>query len=170
MNSKIVAETKRLALRHFTVDDTAFIIELLNTPGWLKFIGDRNVRTTEEAKVYLVNGPLKSYQDHGFGLWLVALKSTNTPIGMCGFLKRDYLEHPDIGFAFLPAYHGKGYALEIAKQAMKFAFESLTIKHVMAIVLPTNKSSIRLLENLGMKFQNTTLSPVGSEEVLVYSS
>ena len=118
---KIVLETDRLTLRQFTIHDTDFIISLLNSPGWLEFIGDRNVKTQEQATDYLLNGPIKSYHENGFGLSLVELKHPQKPIGMCGLLKREYLEHPDIGFAFLPEYSGKGYAYEIAKATMDYA-------------------------------------------------
>jgi len=110
-----ILHTERLVLRKFTVEDTAFIIELLNTEGWLKYIGNRNVKTTEQAKEYLQNGPMKSYEENGFGLALVQLKTNQKPIGMSGLIKRNYLEHPDIGFAFLPGYTGHGYAFEISR-------------------------------------------------------
>src|SRR5688572_21540231 len=113
-------ETQRLGLREFTRDDAVFIVELLNTPGWLQFIGDRNVKTKEQAIIYLENGPLKSYKENGFGSWMVELKEDKTPIGMCGILRRESLENPDIGFAFLPEYTGKGYAFEIASATLSY--------------------------------------------------
>ena len=119
--TKIVLESARLILREFTLDDTAFIIELVNTPGWLEFIGDRNVKTEEQARSYLQNGPLKSYKENGFGLTMVQLKTEKTPIGMCGILKRDNLDNPDIGFVFLTKFMGKGYAFEIANAKLIFA-------------------------------------------------
>src|SRR5215210_8708442 len=99
-----ILETDRLRLRQFTLQDTSFIIELLNSPGWLKFIGDRNVKSEPQARNYLENGPLKSYQEYGYGLSMVERKTDNQAIGMCGILKRQTLEHPDIGFAFLPRF------------------------------------------------------------------
>src|SRR6478736_8102385 len=111
---KYILETERLQLRQFEIDDAEFIVELVNTPGWLKFIGDRNIKTTEDAIRYLQNGPMKSYQENGFGLSLVEEKGNRKSIGMCGILKRDSLENPDIGFALLPEFVGKGYAFEIA--------------------------------------------------------
>jgi RimJ/RimL family protein N-acetyltransferase len=98
--SKQILETKRLRLREFTLEDTAFILDLLNSPGWLRYIGDRGVKTEEQAKNYLLNGPIKSYTKNGYGLSMVERKDDNKPIGMCGIIKRDTLENPDIGFAF----------------------------------------------------------------------
>src|SRR6201986_3267525 len=116
-----ILETERLRVREFTLNDAAFIIELVNSPGWLKYIGDRNIKTDDKAKEYLQNGPLKSYAENGFGLSMVELKSDGTPVGMCGIIKRVALEHADIGFAFLPQYMGKGYAYEIASATLLFA-------------------------------------------------
>lgn len=163
---KTIIETDRLTLRHFTIDDTAFIIRLLNSPGWLEFIGDRHVKTEEQAKQYLLNGPIKSYQENGFGLWLVELKHDKTPVGMCGLLKREYLEDPDIGFAFLPESTGKGYAFEIVKATMHYAKDTLNMQRVLAIAMPSNKSSIRLLEKIGLKFLKNTSSPAGADVML----
>src|SRR5688572_30067332 len=118
---KIILVTKRLRLREFTPDDGEFIIELFNSPDWLKFIGDRKVKTIGQAQYYLENGPIKSYQQNGYGLYLVEKKDDAVPIGMCGILNRNTLDHPDIGFAFLPDYNGKGYALEIANATMTYA-------------------------------------------------
>jgi RimJ/RimL family protein N-acetyltransferase len=125
MQMKYILETERTRLREFRLDDTAFIIELLNSPGWIKFIGQRNVKTDEQAADYLRNVPLKSYRAHGFGLWLVEQKDDRKAIGMCGIIKRDQLENPDIGFAFLPDYAGKGYAFETASATLSFAKDHL---------------------------------------------
>jgi len=165
---KNILETDRLALRELTFNDTDFIIKLLNSPGWLKFIGDRNVRTEEQAKEYLLNGPIKSYHENGFGLYLVELKHNKTSIGMCGLLKREYLEHPDIGFALIPEEAGKGYAFEIAKATLDYAKDTLKIPHVMAMTMPSNKSSVRLLERIGLKFLKNISSPTNGEELLLF--
>jgi RimJ/RimL family protein N-acetyltransferase len=162
----IILETDRLTLRQFTLNDTAFIIKLLNSPGWLEFIGDRNVTTREQAENYLLSGPLKSYHENGFGLYLVELKHDKTPIGMCGLLKRDYLENPDIGFAFLPEKMGMGYAFEIAKATIAYSKETLQVPHVLAITMHTNKSSINLLEKVGLTFLKMVSSPTGEELML----
>ncbi|NVO10705.1 MAG: GNAT family N-acetyltransferase [Bacteroidales bacterium] len=166
----MILETERLALREFTLNDTEFIVNLLNSPGWLEFIGDRNVKNTDQAKDYLLNGAIKSYQENGFGLSLVELKHSKTPIGMCGLLKRDYLDNPDIGFAFLPDYTGKGYAFEVAKATINYAKDSLNIPCVMAITIPTNKRSINLLERVGLKFIKIITSQANDEELMLFGN
>jgi RimJ/RimL family protein N-acetyltransferase len=163
--SQYILETERLRLRRFTLDDSGFILALLNSAGWLRFIGDRNVRTVEEARQYLENGPLKSYATNGYGLSLVEKKDDGEAIGMCGFLKRDTLDSPDIGFAFLPDFTGKGYALEIADAVLKHAKEKLGLSEIAAITLPDNVRSIRLLEKIGLTYQQK-ISFAGNELVL----
>jgi len=163
-----ILETERLRLRKFNTGDAGFIVELLNSPGWLKFIGDRHVRTEEQAVTYLQNGPMKSYEQNGFGLSLVERKEDGTPIGMCGIIRRDQLEHPDIGFALLPEYAGQGYAREIAGATLAYAREALQFKTICAITLPENVHSIRLLEKLGLQFRKTFSFPEGKEELLLY--
>lgn len=153
LKPRIILETERLFLRQLCLHDTAFIIELLNSEGWKKYIGDKNVKTAEQARQYLTNGPLKSYAAHGFGLYLVALKNVWTPVGICGLIKRDYLPFPDIGYAFLPHANGNGYAYEIAHALIRFAFNELKMEKILAITLPDNKPSVKLLHKLGMKFE-----------------
>lgn len=162
----LILETQRLRLREFTLDDTKFIIELLNSPGWIEFIGDRNVKTEEQAIQYLQNGPLKSYVQNGYGLSMVETKD-GQPIGMCGILKRETLENPDIGFAFLKQFTGKGYAYEIANATLSYAMSHLKIPKVSAITLPNNVRSSRLLEKIGMKFIKSFLSEK-NEELLLF--
>jgi len=165
---KTIIETERLRLREFTLDDTAFIIALLNSPGWIEFIGDRNIKTKAEAIVYLENGPLKIYKNHGFGLWMAELKHDKTPIGMCGILKRDTLDFPDLGFCFLPEYFGKGYAYESANAAMLVAREIFHIETICAITLANNTASIKLLEKLGLQFISPISFPDNDETLLLY--
>jgi RimJ/RimL family protein N-acetyltransferase len=162
--------TERLNLREFTTGDAKFIIELVNTPGWLEFIGDRNIKTEEQAIHYLENGPLKSYGLNGFGLSMVELKNEKIPVGMCGIIRRDNLEGPDIGFAFLPEFTGKGYAYEIADATMAFAKDKLKLPIIFAITVPQNKTSIKLLEKIGMKFIKPFCFPDKDEELLLYSN
>lgn len=150
---KYILETERLVLRELNEDDTSFIIELLNSAGWLKYIGDRNVKSLEQAREYLVNGPIKSYKDNGYGLSLVELKNEKIPIGLCGIIKRDTLEFPDIGYALLPMYFGQGYAFEIANQVLVYAKNDLKMIELLAITTPDNESSIKLLGKLGFSFQ-----------------
>ena len=163
-----VLETERLILREFTLADANFIIELVNTPGWLRFIGDRNIKIEEQAKEYLRNGPLKSYEMNGYGLSLVGLKPDGTPIGMCGIIKRDTLENPDIGFAFLPEFEGKGLAFEIAYATLTYANEVLKIPVIFAITIPGNSRSIKLLEKMGFKYSNNFTSPTDNIELSLY--
>src|SRR5689334_3796325 len=131
-----ILDTERLRLREFVPEDSPFIIELVNTPGWIENIGDRNIHTNEDAERYLRNGPMKSYVMHGFGLYLVEKKEDNISIGMCGIIRRANLDGPDIGFAFLPEYEGKGYALEVAAATLRYAKERLKIPVMRAITLP----------------------------------
>jgi RimJ/RimL family protein N-acetyltransferase len=167
---KYILETTRLKLREFTLADKLFIIELVNSPGWIKFIGDRNIRTEEQAAAYLENGPINSYKKYGFGLSLVELKDSLEPIGMCGLLKRADLDHPDIGFAFLPEFTGKGYACEIATATLAHAKNVLNHELILAITLPENKSSIKLLEKIGMTFIKPIRLPNQIAELLLYST
>ena len=162
-------ESERLFLRPLTLEDAEFILQLLNTDGFIKYIGDRNVKTIEQANNYLLNGPLKSYETNGFGLSLVELKTDRTPVGMCGLLIRDYLDHPDIGFAFLPDHTGKGYAYEIVKEIIYYGLYSLQMEKILAIVLPENSSSIRLLEKVGFRHEKNFISPDSNEELRLYS-
>jgi [ribosomal protein S5]-alanine N-acetyltransferase len=146
-------ETERLRLRPFTTDDAPFVLTLLNEPSFLRFIGDKKVRNLEDARQYLLTGPIASYNIHGFGIMLVELKDTNIPIGMCGLIKREDLPAPDIGFAFIPDYWRQGFAFEAATAVMNDARERLKLTNVLAIVNPDNDSSIKLLERLGLRFE-----------------
>jgi ribosomal-protein-alanine N-acetyltransferase len=146
-------ETGRLRLREFSADDSQFIIELLNEPSFIRNIGDRNVHNTEDAHRYLQNGPLASYAKNGFGLYAVILKETSELIGMCGLIKRDQLQDVDIGYAFLPRFWSKGYALEAVSAVKSHGRDVVGLKRLVAIVDPGNDPSIRVLEKIGMKFE-----------------
>ena len=165
---KTILETERLRLREFNPGDCKFIIRLFNSPGWLKFIGDRKVKTIEQALYYLETGPMKSYKEHGYGLYLVEKRDDATPVGMCGLLNRKTLEHPDIGFAFLPPFSGQGYALEIAKATLAYASDKLGITKIAAITLPENLKSIRLLEKIGLRYHKRFSFPNSTEELLLF--
>lgn len=167
--SHSILETQRLSLREFKTSDSDFIIKLLNTPKWLEFIGDKNVKSTEDAIEYLQNGPFKSYSENGFGLWLVALKESELAIGMCGLIKRENLENVDIGFAFLPNFTKQGYALEIASATLDYAKHSLKIKDIVAITDSKNIASIRLLDKIGLSFEKSIQSQ-NKENLLLLSS
>ncbi len=148
-----ILETERLILRQFTLDDAAFILELLNTSTWLQFIGDRNVHSVEDAENYLLNGSLKSYAENGFGFYAVVAKENGKTIGMCGLIKRDTLPDIDIGFAFLPNLISKGFGYEIASATLDYALNVLKIKRIVAIVNPENEKSIGLIKKIGMQFE-----------------
>jgi RimJ/RimL family protein N-acetyltransferase len=150
---EFVCESPRLRIRELTLDDTAFIIELLNQDSFIRYIGDKLVRSEDDAIRYLNNGPLASYQRYGFGLNAVLLKGHDTPIGMCGLLKRDELEYPDIGYAFLPIFCAQGYALEAATSVLRHTVKSHALTTVLAVTLPENISSNRLLGKLGFTFK-----------------
>ena len=135
-----------------TLDDVEFIVELLNDASFLRFVGDKGVRTTEDASRYILTGPMDSYERHGFGLWLVELRGTTTPIGICGLLKRETLSDVDIGFAFLPQYRSQGYAFESAAAVMDYGRKVLGLRRIVAITNDDNTDSIRVLEKIGMSF------------------
>jgi len=168
MEMTSILETERLSLREFNTTDAAFIIQLLNSEGWLKFIGDRHIKTLEQAENYLTNGPMKSYSVNGFGLSMVELKNTHTPIGMCGLIKRDNLPDIDIGFAFLEEFMGNGYAFEIAQATINFAKENLHKETILAITIPTNVRSINLLKKIGMKFEKNFTFEGSTEELMLF--
>jgi RimJ/RimL family protein N-acetyltransferase len=151
----LALETERLLLRALTIDDAPFILTLLNEPSFLRFIGDKNVRSLEDARQYLLTGPIASYNRNGFGLLAVVLKDSNTPIGMCGLLKREDLPDPDIGFAYLPDFWRKGFGLEAATAVMNDARETLKLDRILAIVNPDNDASIKLLQRLGMSYERS---------------
>ena len=147
-----ILQTVRLSLRRFSLDDAEFIVVLLNDPDFLRFIGDRGVRTAADARQYLLTGPIDSYTRHGFGLWMVELLESGTPIGMCGLLKRDSLPDVDIGFAFLPQYRSQGYAVEAAAAVLDHGRRLLGLERILAIANDDNAGSIRVLEKIGMRF------------------
>lgn len=165
-----VLETDRLILRHLTTDDAEFVLELLNDPSFIRYIGDKQVRTLDDARAYVLNGPAKSYDTYGFGLNLVELKSDRTPIGICGLLKRDTLPQPDIGFAFLPAYWNRGYAFEAAAAVMTHARETLGVGLVVAITTPDNESSAKLLNKIGLRFDRLVKLSEDATEVKLFTS
>lgn len=163
-----ILETPRLALRHLSEDDAEWMLELLNDPDWLRYIGDRGVRTPEDARGYLVRGPVAMYERAGFGLWAVERKEDGAPIGICGLVDREGLDDVDVGFAFMPRFRSQGYAHEAAAATMEYGREALGIGRIVAIVSADNRASIRLLEKLGLRFERTTALPGDGAEVCVY--
>ena len=167
MPTKIL-ETDRLILRHLTPDDGPFIVELLNDPSFIRFIGDKKVRTLEDARKYLLDGPVASYKQFGFGLYATELKEPRVTIGMCGLVKRETLPHPDIGFAFLPAYWNQGYAYEAAAAVMNHARVILGLKQILAITTPENQASAKLLGKIGLQFDRLVKLSEDAAEVKLF--
>ena len=146
----IVIQTERLVLRHLEEGDASFMYKLFNEPSWIKFIGDRNILTVEDALIHMKEKYISSYKENGFGLYLVEIKTSKIPIGVCGLIKRPALENVDIGFALLPEYTGYGYAFEAAEGCLTYGYEKLQLNKIVAITIPENARSIKLLEKLGM--------------------
>jgi len=166
---KFIAETDRLKLREFIKDDAPFLLELLNTPAWIKFIGDRNIKTIDAARDYATNRLISSYHRFGFGLYMVERKEDSTPIGMCGLVRREALEDVDLGFAFLPQYQGMGYAEEAGAATMALAKKKVKSKRLVAITMVDNSNSINLLRKLGFNFEKTVNFPGEDQTLMMYS-
>ena len=174
-----ILETERLVLREIVESDAEFILDLVNQPSFIKYIGDRKVKTLERAREVIENTYRKSYQDFGYGLWAVELKEdaesenqnpkSKIRIGICGFVRRDSLPEADIGFAFLPQFEKKGYAFESASAAMTYGREKLNLKKVLAITTQDNASSVRLLEKLGFRFERLIKLPHDAEMLNLFS-
>lgn len=166
---KVLITTPRLRISRLTPADAPFMRELLNSPPWLQYIGDRNVHTEADALKYLEDRIFPAYTSTGLGGWRVALKDTDVVIGNCGFYQRDFLDFPDFGFAFLPAYHGQGYGYEAATACLAYGLSELGITEVLAITLEMNQPSIGLLEKLGFWHDGTVNWPGDdAEEMLLY--
>lgn len=161
-------ETERLLLKPSTEDDAAFVLELLNTPKWLQYIGDRKVHTLEAAKEYIQNRILPQYERLGYGNYTVTRKADGAKLGNCGLYDREGLEGIDIGFAFLPAYEGQGYALESATEIKRVAIEVFGLTHIGAITVKENTASQKLLKKLGLRYLKTVQLPNSDEELLYY--
>ena len=164
-----ILSTPRLRLSPFTPDDTAFVVVLVNDPDWLRYIGDRNVRSLEDAERYLRDGPMASYTRNGFGLLRVTLAGTGDPIGMCGILKRDALPEPDLGFAFLPRHRGQGYAREAIDAVLGDARDRLGLDRVLAITSADNSRSIAVLEKTGFRFERSDRLAGDAPPVRIYA-
>jgi RimJ/RimL family protein N-acetyltransferase len=165
-----VIETDRLILRWLATDDAEFILKLLNDPSWLRFIGEKGVSTLEDARNYIVTGPMDMYYRLGIGLYLTEMKDGKVPIGICGLIKRDSLEDVDIGFAFLSEFHSKGYAYEAASATLAYGSEQLGLNRIVAITSKDNHSSSKLLEKIGMEFNRIIILPDDTEELKLFSS
>lgn len=169
MATTVVLETRRLTLRRFCLDDAEFVLRMLNDPGWLEHIGDRGVRSVDDARIYLRDRMLAMYERLGFGMYLVALRDSGVPIGTCGLVKRDGLDDVDIGFAFLPQFRGEGFALESAAAVLAHGKAAFGLKRIVAIVSPANHRSVSLLNKLGLRFERTVSLPGDDEELALYA-
>ncbi|HEX8250471.1 MAG TPA: GNAT family N-acetyltransferase [Pyrinomonadaceae bacterium] len=164
-----IIETERLSLRRITDEDAEFIFELVNEPGWIQNIGDRNVRTIDDARRYIADKLAASYERFGFGLYLVELKESGAAAGMCGLVKRDSLEDVDIGFAFLERFWSKGYAFESASAVLDYAQNALGLKRIVAIVSPGNHGSVKVLEKINLQFERMIKMPGDDEEIKFFA-
>jgi RimJ/RimL family protein N-acetyltransferase len=164
----IVIRTERLVLRRLELDDADFILELLNEAGFLRFIGDKGVRSLADARDYLLKGPMDSYGRHGFGLYAVCLRD-GTPAGICGLVKRDGLADVDLGFAFLSRHCAKGYAGESAAAVLAHAGQVLRLQRVVAITAPDNLGSIAVLEKIGLTFERMIRLSEQSPELKLFA-
>ena len=163
-------ETDRLRLRRLSPGDAEFVLRLLNEPSFIQNIGDRGVRNADDARAYILNGPVASYEKHGFGLWLVEEKESGEPVGICGLLKRDALEDVDLGYALVPEHWSKGYASESASAVMAYARAKLGLGRILAIVDAGNQGSIRLLEKIGFECEGMIRLSGDSPEVKLFAS
>lgn len=154
-----ILRTDRLTLRELAESDADFIHGLLNEPSFLRYIGDRGVRTPEDARAYIRNGPMASYAAHGFGLWLVVRNEDGAPLGMCGLLKREALDDVDLGFAYRPAFWRQGYAVEAGRAVLDLARDRFGLERVVAITLEENTGSIAVLQRLGFAFERVAQMP-----------
>ena len=151
----VVLETDRLVLREVDEADAAFVLELLNSPGFIENIADRGVRTLDAARDYIREKIATSYAEHGFGMWAVVPKRETAPVGLAGLVKRDVLAHVDVGYAFLEAAWGRGYAEESARAVLDYARERLGLATIVAITTPENRASQRVLEKIGLRYLDT---------------
>lgn len=166
-----VIETERLNLRELSEADAAFVLEILNDPGFVRFVGDRGVRTPEAAARYIDERFVESYRQHGFGLWLVETKDEKAPAGLCGLLQRGMpVPGVEVGYVFLPRFRAKGYAFEAAAAVLRHAREVLGLPRLYAIVNPDNDISIRVLEKLGMKFESMVRLAAEESEIKLFST
>lgn len=165
-----ILQTDRLRLRKFNTGDALFVRDLTNTEDWLKNIGNRNTATEELAMKYLENGNIRNYTELGYGGYLIELKETGEPIGMCGLFKRESFDHPDIGFAFMPQWYGKGFGFEAASAVLKYALEELHLPKVLGITLPSNRGSARILEKIGLNSIGLTRLTPDDDELMLFSS
>ncbi len=164
-----ILETKRLLICKATIEDAPFYLQLMNDETWIQNIGDRGLKTVQDAENYIVNKIQKHYLDHGFGFYTVKLKTDLTNIGMTGLINREGLDHVDIGYAFLPKYTGKGYAFEATKAVFDYGKNQLKINPIIAIVNGSNAASQKLLKKLGLSFEKWVQLPNEDQKIQYFS-
>ncbi len=169
MNGVFGIETERLRLRWLTLDDADLMLAVWNDPDFVRYVGDRGIRTLEEAREEMAESALPLYENHGFGPYRMALKHCDTPIGICGLFRRDGLEDPDIGYSVLPAFCGKGYAFEAASAVIDYAGNDLGLRRLIAIIAPDNEPSLGLIRKLGLRFERMHRMEDDEEEVCLYA-
>jgi RimJ/RimL family protein N-acetyltransferase len=154
-------ETERLRLRHLTPHDAAFVLELLNEPAYIRNIGDRGLRTLEEAGRYIVDRFVASYGQHGFGLYAAEPRGGGPALGISGLVKRASLPDVDIGYAFLERHWGRGYAVEAAQAVLRYARDNLGLKRLAGVTAPGNEASMAVLRRIGLRFEKIVQLPEG---------
>ena len=168
--NEVIAETARTRIRKLTPHDAPFVLAILNDPAFVEYVGDKNVRSLDDARHYIVTVPMASYERYGFGHYLVELRTTHVPIGLCSLVRRDWLDDVDIGFAFLAAYRRRGYAYEASIAVLDCARHTFGLARIVAIVHPTNAASIALLEKLGFAHSRMTSAPGDSKQLAVFAT
>ncbi|WP_193161419.1 GNAT family N-acetyltransferase [Microbulbifer hainanensis] len=159
-------QTERLTLRELSEQDAPLMLAVLTDPDFVRNVGDRGVHTEDDARRYIVDGPIAMYRQYDFGMYRVELKD-GTAVGLCGLVKRDGLEDVDIGFAFLPRFRGQGYALEAAQAVMAYGRGTIGLKRIVAIARPDNLPSVQLLEKLGMQAERHIKLPKDDTELVL---
>ena len=161
-------ETARLRLRELTLADAPLMLAIWNDPAFIRFVGDRGIRTLRDARAAMTAGALKLYEHYGYGPYGVVLRDEGTPIGICGLFRREGLDEPDIGFATLPAHCGNGYAYEAARAVLEYARDELGIPQLIAIVSPENEASVGLIRKLGLRFERMHRMAGDDDNVAIY--
>ena len=167
--TRVVLETPRLSLRELTLDDAGLMLAIWTDAAFVRNVADRGIRTLEQAQTAMRDGPLRLYEDYGYGPFRVALKACDTPIGICGLFRREGLDVPDIGYALLPDYYSNGYMIEASKRVLQFARDERGIGRLLAIVAPNNGASVRLLKKLGLEFERMIRLPGDEQDLALYS-
>lgn len=167
---RLVIETRRLGLSELDGGDASFILQLLNEDGFLETIGDKGVRSLDDARQYISEGPIASYRKYGFGLYLVSLRPDGTPVGICGLVKRDILADVDVGFAMCTRYCFQGFATEAAAAVLEHARSALGFERVVAITAPSNRGSMAVLQKIGLQLNGRIRLKAGGPELCLYST